>query len=407
MLGIFIAINYFPKETLAEEMAAIQKSDHIVVSNPKTPAPKDGLEMRIVFEEELSIGVEEGDKNYMFGNNVAFNTDEEGNFYVTNWDRKRIHKFDPQGNCLLTIGRRGQGPGEFQNISVAKFDKDNNIYVTDIVSRRITFFDKEGKLLRLITSPVRLSHNLYINSKGFFIFRQSKYLEYPNGVEELISIYGLFDDKFNLIAEIHKEMWESKPPLGRDEKSLAQAQADVISGAAFKPSISYMLDEDGNIYFGYSEKYEINVYSPEAKLIKIIQREYDPIKVSKKDREIFANNWEEEIFKFVPISDDIKKKAFKLAKYPKYKPAYKRFNLMENRWLFEIVDAIKDEYTLIDIFDQEGKYIAQFKASIPSEWLIFKNGKAYTLAIENDYRFVKRYNFEIQEYKNNRRKRKK
>jgi len=33
--------------------------------------------------------------------------------------------------------------------------------------------------------------------------------------------------------------------------------------------------------------------------------------------------------------------------------------------------------------------------------LIFKNGKAYALAIENDYRFVKRYRYEIQEYRDN------
>jgi len=33
--------------------------------------------------------------------------------------------------------------------------------------------------------------------------------------------------------------------------------------------------------------------------------------------------------------------------------------------------------------------------------LFFKNGKAYALAIENDFRYVKRYNLEIQEMINN------
>ncbi|GAF92666.1 unnamed protein product, partial [marine sediment metagenome] len=37
----------------------------------------------------------------------------------------------------------------------------------------------------------------------------------------------------------------------------------------------------------------------------------------------------------------------------------------------------------------------------------FKNGKAYTVATEDDYKFVKGYNFEIQEYKNNKWVRKK
>jgi hypothetical protein len=371
-----------------------------VVSNPKTPE----MEMRIVFEEELTIGETEGEENYMFGSQVIFNTDEEGNFYVTDWDRKRIQKYDPNGKYLLTIGRLGQGPGEFKNISKAKFDKDNNIYVTDISSRRISFFNKDGKFLRQIKSPISLSHNLYLTSKGLFIFRQSEYLDYPSGVSERITIIGIFDDKFNLLAEIHKEKEEEKPPSGRDEESMAQAQADVISGAAFKPSISYVMNKNDHIYFGDSKKYVIKVYNPEGKLVRIIQREYDPIKVSKRDIDEFNKWWNEYIFKTLLLPDGIKKRAFQLAKYPKYKPAYERFTLMENGWLFVIVDTIEDEYSLIDIFDEDGKYIAQFKTPVTakgtmSEFLFFKNSKAYSVASENDYLFVKRYNFEIQEYK--------
>ncbi len=51
-----------------------QKADDVVIiSNPKTPEFK----MRIVFEEDLTIGVVEGDENYMFGMRVYFNVDEK------------------------------------------------------------------------------------------------------------------------------------------------------------------------------------------------------------------------------------------------------------------------------------------------------------------------------------------
>ena len=85
---------------------------------------------------------------------------------------------------------------------------------------------------------------------------------------------------------------------------------------------------------------------------------------------------------------------------------------MENGWLAVTVDSVEDEYTLFDIFDQEGRYIAHFKTPMPAEgvfsaFLFFKNGKAYAVATESGYRFVKRYNFEIQEYKDNKWVRKK
>jgi len=126
LIVIFCTLNYFPTETLAEETSTIQKSDNVVVvSNPKTPETK----MQIVFTEELSIGEVEGDENYMFGQNIFFNTDEDGNFYVSDFDAHRIQKYDPDGKYLLTIGREGQGPGEFGILSSMELGFGTNIKI--------------------------------------------------------------------------------------------------------------------------------------------------------------------------------------------------------------------------------------------------------------------------------------
>jgi len=44
-----------------------QETQVKIISNPKYPALPDGKKKRIIFEEELTIGVVEGDENYMFG----------------------------------------------------------------------------------------------------------------------------------------------------------------------------------------------------------------------------------------------------------------------------------------------------------------------------------------------------
>ncbi len=97
-----------------------RKVDVPVVSNPKTPAPPAGQRKRLVFKEELSIGEKEGDEKYLLGANVAFGTDDVGDFYVTDWDKGEIHKYDTSGKYVRTIGRKGQGPGEFQNLSIPR-----------------------------------------------------------------------------------------------------------------------------------------------------------------------------------------------------------------------------------------------------------------------------------------------
>jgi len=397
-LVIFTAIIFFQTKPLAEETSTIQKSDDVVVvSNPKTPETK----MQIVFTEELSIGEVEGDENYMFGQNIFFNTDEDGNFYVSDVDAHRIQKYDPDGKYLLTIGRKGQGPGEFGSVSLVRFDKDNNIYIYDAGNNRISFFDKDGKYLRQIRLKERYS-NPFINSKGFIIANKLSVSEEGN-VQKQISLDGLFDNEFNLVAELFIVETEFPLPTGMDASSMGDYIAKVFSIMAFRPLLAKTILVDNDfIYLGYPDKYEINVYSPEGKLGKKIAREYDPIPVSEKDKDSFVKMVSEDLPSV--FTEDIREKAFKNVKYPKYKPAYQGFTLMENGWLAVVVNSIEDEYTLLDLFDQEGKYIAHFKTSVPAEGmmaglLFFKNGKAYSVVTEDDYKFVKRYSIEIQEFK--------
>ena len=402
----FIIITFFPLASNTQEEFTIKKVDGVeVVSNPKQPVPKEGSRKRLVFEEDLTIGSVDGEKNSMFGGLICFNTDDDGNFYVSDTKALRIQKYSPQGEYLLTIGREGQGPGEFRSLSVVRFDKNDNLFICDVTGRKVSFFNKEGKFLKQIKMPGSYE-NLYINSKGLMI--ASKYEQIPSeNALTMISTAELFDQDFKPLAEIHKIQREMPLP-GKDLSSRVQIMANMISLTAFKPQEFLTLAENDLIYFGYPEKYEINIASPEGKLVKKITREYDPVPVREKDRENFEDMMsQEETFTNMP--DDTRKKIFQLIKYPEYKPAYQSFTLiksglhqsfalMENGWLALIADHVEGEYSIFDLFDREGRYVGKFKTTIPVEGLFFNNGKAYAIATEEGYRFVKRYKFKIEKY---------
>lgn len=388
-----------------------KEGDVEVISNPKHPIPKNGLEKRIVFDEELSIGQAEGDDNYMFSGLISFSTDRDGNFYVSDHGNLRILKYNPEGKHMLTFGRKGQGPEEFQSMTAVRFDKDNNLYIGDVTSRRISFFNKEGKFLRQINMPSAYE-NIFLNSKDFIVASKEEQKPESNALN-IITILGLFDQTFKTVAEldrIEKKIELSGSPA-RDMSARLQIMANMINLMIFQPNIFLTLAENDSIYVGYPEKYEINIYSPQGNLIKKIAREYDPVPVSKKD----VKNTEDELGIAETIREfpeELRKELFKLIKYPKYKPAYQSFTsiesglnqcftLLENGWLALIADYVKDEFAIFDLFDEEGRYIAQFKTSIPVEGLFFNNGKAYAVATNEGYKFVKRYNIKLQEYKNN------
>jgi hypothetical protein len=67
----------------------------------------------------------------------------------------------------------------------------------------------------------------------------------------------------------------------------------------------------------------------------------------------------------------------------------------------KFLSFVRDGSKLIDIFNQDGEYLAQFETNVPSDWLSFNNGKAYAVAMIDDYKYIKRYNFEILGYNDN------
>jgi hypothetical protein len=396
----YVVLSSLPNEIHAKGADENQNSDEVVViSNPKTPASN----VRIVFKEELSIGEVEGDENYMYGSSIGFNTDDEANFYVMDYDTKRILKYDPEGKFLLKFGREGQGPGEFQSLSVPRFDHDGNLYISDTLSRKISFFDRDGHYLRQITAQQRYL-DPFVNSKGFILANRWE-MNQEGNVQKQTSTYGLFDDKFELLTELYKDEFEVPMPTGKDENAIADYLAKAWSRTAFRPSVRYILAKDDLIYLGRPDKYEINMYSPEGKMVKKITRGYDPLPVSDKDKEEFLKRLSESLSSMPLLNESQKEKALKKIKFPKFKQVYQTFTLMDNGWLAVVVDSIEGEYTLLDLFDEDGKYIAQFQTpvlddGVYSASLFFNNGKAYCVAIEDDYKFAKRYSYEIQEYKN-------
>jgi sugar lactone lactonase YvrE len=72
-----------------------------------------------------------------------------GDFYVTDgYGNSRVVRFSPAGKYLMTWGKPGRGPGEFQVPHAIVVDSKGQLYVSDRENNRIQIFDGNGKFLR-------------------------------------------------------------------------------------------------------------------------------------------------------------------------------------------------------------------------------------------------------------------
>ena len=92
------------------------------------------------------LGTDE--KTFYRPTDIAFAPDS-GDFYVSDgYGNSRVVKFSAEGKFLLTWGKRGTQPGEFNTPHSVATDSKRRVYVSDRENNRIQIFDPNGKFLK-------------------------------------------------------------------------------------------------------------------------------------------------------------------------------------------------------------------------------------------------------------------
>ncbi len=76
---------------------------------------------------------------------IAVNSQDH--LYVLDADSNEVRVFDENGECLKTIGGKGNGPGQFTKAVNLAIDENDNLYVADQGTSRVHVFDARGKFL--------------------------------------------------------------------------------------------------------------------------------------------------------------------------------------------------------------------------------------------------------------------
>jgi hypothetical protein len=193
-----------------------------------------------VYEGELKLKYPKGEVGRsMFYREEIYLID--GNYFVVAEGGKKILKFDSTGKFLDSIGRAGQGPGEFNRIINFSVDKDKNIIVNDLPSFKLVIFKypdykkfEEIKVKDFIQIALRTSSGRLI-------------------------IYSLYTD--SLLSEITPSGEVVKSFLSPVDKNLKLFTARTVSGCLW-------LDGGGNLYFADPISCNIFVYDSSLNLIR-------------------------------------------------------------------------------------------------------------------------------------------
>jgi hypothetical protein len=112
-----------------------------------------------------------GPVNSPFGTVDGMTETEEGEIWVTDGMCKCIVVLNSTGEFVRSIGRSGEGPGEFAGPSRLATTNNNSVAVFDISRSSIELFDAQGHFLK----RTLLDHQPF-NIKGFLVLEDGSYL---------------------------------------------------------------------------------------------------------------------------------------------------------------------------------------------------------------------------------------
>jgi hypothetical protein len=128
----------------------------IEIVESSRPAWGDSAGWTVAASPVLDMGVAAGDPAYEFQTILGLTRLPNGNILVANRGTRELRFYSPSGEHIRSVGRDGEGPGEFRNFFGAYRYGSDSLIVWDYRLFRWSVFDTAGEFARMAqpTRPV-------------------------------------------------------------------------------------------------------------------------------------------------------------------------------------------------------------------------------------------------------------
>jgi hypothetical protein len=253
----------------------VKKDGALYVKNPETPATTARVQLEPLWERGG-----EDDDDVLFGRLSQIVQDAEGNIYVLDSQLTEIQVFSPSGEFLRTVGRQGEGPGEFMNVSDMYVGPNGLLGVVSIFPGRIYQIGMDGSPADNFPLPNQDGFQLVHRARagGDVVVVASAIQTGGQAEQTAIATLKAFDPNGKELAQYCEVKTKTRfGGMQFDEKTFSDFAR------------RWALADDGRVAVNLAfEDYTINVYNADGTLDRVIERpDHQPLKRSTKDYDRF------------------------------------------------------------------------------------------------------------------------
>ena len=268
------AVGCVPDSTTTAEWAGtVYDSAGIrVVANPESGLWTPGRAWTL--EEDLRIGVVDGDPMREFGSVAGLAVDEAGRIHVLDAMAREIRIFDAWGRFVIAFGQPGSGPGELASPSAVLMGPGDTIMVPDVRNGRVQRFLSDGSPAG--QAPMDLASGIPMgwNARDGLLLEEVR--PHPS------SSNGTTPADLVLLRNSGGEVIDT---LLKTESSGSLSYRDGMPRmVAFSPEPRWTLLEDGRLASGRLSAYRVEIRERNGRLGRVVTKSFERKPLRDSDR---------------------------------------------------------------------------------------------------------------------------
>ncbi len=255
---------------------------------------EDRTEVAFELVEDLVIGGDSGDPNMAFYRPIAVVAADNGNIFVVESGARRVQMFSPEGEFLKTLGKEGQGPGEFQRPMQATIAGDR-LVVFDGLGRRLSIWTDDGEHVVDQGLPVTSMPSRLAGLPDGRLVAVSQEIDFASvdpaamaagtmpPTTSVLGVYGTEYEQLERLVEI-----ENRPLPSPDEMNDLRARTQSMIDRMAAPRLTFTGGGGQPIYATSSVEYQILAMDPDGEVSWALRvaGERRPIRKSSKELRI-------------------------------------------------------------------------------------------------------------------------
>ena len=322
--------------------------------------------------------------------------DGSGNLYVLDSGASQVVVIDPQGRLVRTIGRAGEGPGEFGLPFRLVAWRDGRFAVQDLRHDAIQVFGPGGEFdhsVKMGTHPALttirpdpIGDALYAQGSSGSGSRIRSALSELMGREaeprtDELDDFGIGRIDLNaevVVSDLVLQAWRAPREDPPDEVSasdildrsrmLSTMLRGATEGVFFEPTLRWDILPDGTIAYADSSAYAIKLVTPGGAAVQVLQRPIPPETVTDRLRSAAIEREIDRLTRiFVEVQggmpDDFREKIEERGFYPEVPVILElRATWQGGLWIQRPGEDPWDTQGPIDVFGPDRQYVGTFAA---------------------------------------------